>query len=130
MCRIFQISFMDNCFPAPQFIRFTMLLRSFAISLLLLLLCAQSCSTLCDPMDCSHQVSLSMEFSRQEYRSELLFPTPAIFLPIFNIHSSTIGKFQESKFTFWTIIFLNFCQFFPQISKIFKVSITTFKVLI
>ena len=34
---------------------------------------AQSSPTLCDPMDCSSQSSLSMEFSRQEYRSGLPF---------------------------------------------------------
>ena len=27
----------------------------------------QSCPTLCDPVDCSHQSPLSMRFSRQEY---------------------------------------------------------------
>ena len=27
----------------------------------------QSCLTLCDPMDCSHQAPLSVGFSRQEY---------------------------------------------------------------
>ena len=33
---------------------------------------AQSCLTLCDPMDCiAHKSSLSMEFSRQEYWSGL-----------------------------------------------------------
>ena len=31
----------------------------------------QSCQTLCDPMDYSHQAPLSMEFSRQEYWSRL-----------------------------------------------------------
>ena len=36
---------------------------------------AQSCPTLCDSTDCS-QVPLSMEFSRQEYWSELPFPPP------------------------------------------------------
>ena len=36
---------------------------------------AQSCLTLCNPMDCSHQAPLSMEFSRQEYWSGLLFPS-------------------------------------------------------
>ena len=36
---------------------------------------AQSCPTLCDSVDCS-QVPLSMEFSRQEYWSELPFPPP------------------------------------------------------
>ena len=34
------------------------------------LLVAQLFLTLCDPMDCSPQVSLSMEFSRQEYWME------------------------------------------------------------
>ena len=37
---------------------------------------AQSCPALCDPMDCSLSVPLSMEFSRQEYWSGLPFPTP------------------------------------------------------
>ena len=37
---------------------------------------AQSCPALCDPMDCSHQALPSMEFSRQEYRSGLSFPSP------------------------------------------------------
>ena len=35
---------------------------------------AQSCLTLCDPMNC--QASLPMEFSRQEYWSGLPFPSP------------------------------------------------------
>ena len=37
---------------------------------------AQSCPTLCDPMNCSLQVPLSMVFSQQEYWSGLLFFTP------------------------------------------------------
>ena len=37
---------------------------------------AQLCQTLCNPMDCSLPGSLSMEFSRQEYWSELPFPSP------------------------------------------------------
>ena len=42
---------------------------------------AQSCMTLCYPVDCSHpQAPLSMEFSRQEYWSGLPFPTPR-YLP-------------------------------------------------
>ena len=36
----------------------------------------QSCSTLCSPMDCSHQAHLFMEFFRQEYWSGLPFPFP------------------------------------------------------
>ena len=36
---------------------------------------AQSCPTLCDPMDSGlHEAPLSMGFSRQEYWSELPFP--------------------------------------------------------
>ena len=37
---------------------------------------AQSCSTLCDPMDCSHQALPSMGFFRQECCSGLPFPSP------------------------------------------------------
>ena len=37
---------------------------------------AQSCPTLCDRMDCSHQAPPSMGFSRQEYWSGLPFPSP------------------------------------------------------
>ena len=36
----------------------------------------QSCPTLCNPIDCSPQASLSMGFPRQEYWSGLLFPSP------------------------------------------------------
>ena len=39
-------------------------------------LVTQSCPTLCDPKDCSHPLTLSMEFSRQEYWSGLPFPSP------------------------------------------------------
>ena len=34
------------------------------------------CPTLCHPMDSTHQALLSMGFSRQEYWSGLLFPSP------------------------------------------------------
>ena len=36
----------------------------------------QLCPSLCDPMGYSLPVSLSMEFSRQEYWSGLPFPSP------------------------------------------------------
>ena len=37
---------------------------------------AQSCPTLCDPIDCvAYQAPLSMGFSRQEYWSGLPFPS-------------------------------------------------------
>ena len=38
--------------------------------------CTQSCLTLCNTMDCSPLVPLSMEVFRQEYWSRLSFPTP------------------------------------------------------
>ena len=37
---------------------------------------AQSCLTLCDPVDCTHQAPLSGEFSRKEYWSVVPLPTP------------------------------------------------------
>ena len=49
------------------------------IALVVLSVHAQSlqlCLTLCDPMDCSFQALLPMEFSRQEYWSRLPFPSP------------------------------------------------------
>ena len=39
-------------------------------------LVAQPCLSLCDPMAAALQAPLSMEFSRQEYWSELPFPPP------------------------------------------------------
>ena len=47
-----------------------------ALDLRLCVLVAQSCSTLCDLMNCSCQAPLSLEFSRQEYWSGLPFPSP------------------------------------------------------
>ena len=41
-----------------------------------MVLVTQLCPTLCDPMDCTRQASLFMEFSRQEYWSGLPFPSP------------------------------------------------------
>ena len=40
------------------------------------ILVAQSCLTLCDPIDCNPQAPPSMGFSRQEYWSGLPFPSP------------------------------------------------------
>ena len=40
------------------------------------MLVTQLCPTLCDPWTAAHQAPLSMEFSRQEYWSGLLFPSP------------------------------------------------------
>ena len=62
------------------------------------LMCAyvftHSCLILCDPIDCSPQDPLSMEFSRQEYWKRLPFPTlqgtfltqglnPCLFHPLY-----------------------------------------------
>ena len=44
---------------------------------------AQSCPTLCDPMDCSLPDSSVIGFSRQEYQSELPLPSP---------HDCLVGK--------------------------------------
>ena len=44
------------------------------------MLVAQSCLTLCHPMDYSLPGSSVLEFSRQEYWSGLLFPSPG-YLP-------------------------------------------------
>ena len=42
----------------------------------------QSCPTLCNPMDCSHQASLSIGFFRQEYWSGVPLPSPSVCLSI------------------------------------------------
>ena len=49
---------------------------SFVVVVVQLLSCVP---LFCDPIDCSHQVPLSMAFSRQEYWSELPFPSPGDF---------------------------------------------------
>ena len=41
---------------------------------------AQSCLALGDPWTVAHQAPLSMGFSRQEYWSELPFPSPGVLL--------------------------------------------------
>ena len=45
-------------------------------SLKRVVLATQSCSTLCDPMDCHFPGFLSMEFFRQEYWVGMPFPSP------------------------------------------------------
>ena len=63
----------------------------------------QSCLTLCDPMDyIACQALLSMEFSRQEYWSGLLFPTigdlpyPGME-PVFLLSPASAGGFLKSS---------------------------------
>ena len=70
-------------------------------------LCAkslQSCLTVCDPMDCSLQAPLSMGFSRQEYWSELPFPSPGDLPdpgiePISLMSPALAGKFFTTSTT-------------------------------
>ena len=50
-------------------------------------LVAQSCLTLCDPMDVACRAPLSMGFSRQKYWSGLPFPSPLLPLVKSNILS-------------------------------------------
>ena len=57
-----------------------------------------SCVQFCDPMDCSHQVPPSMEFSRQESWSGLPFPSPGDLLdpgikPSSPVSSALAGRF-------------------------------------
>ena len=54
--------------------------REVSSMLQLLLLCAQSCLTLCSPKDCACQAPLSMGFPKQDYWRGLPFPTPGDLL--------------------------------------------------
>ena len=63
---------------------------------------AQSCPTLCDPMDCSHQAPLSMGFFRQEYWSGLPFPPPGDLpdpgiKPVSRVSPALAGGFLPAK---------------------------------
>ena len=51
---------------------------------------AQSCLTLCDPMDCSLPGSLSMEFSRPKYWRGQPFPSPDLPNPEIEPRSSAL----------------------------------------
>ena len=53
------------------------------------------CPTLWDPIDCSYQAPLSMEFSRQEYWNGLPFPSPGYaYWPSFK--NSRVWQFPGS----------------------------------
>ena len=61
----------------------------------------QSCLTLSDPMDCSRQAPLSMEFSRQEYWGGLPFP-PSGDLPNPGIEPESLESTLAGRvFTTW-----------------------------
>ena len=77
-----------------------------------LLICAcsvaQSCPTLCDPMDCvAHQPPLSMEFSRQEYWSGLPFISRVSSWPRGQMCFSCvsfIGRHTLYNWTIWEVL--------------------------
>ena len=58
---------------------------------------AQSCPTLCDPMDVVYQVSPSMGFSRQEYRSGLPFPSPGDLPDTGVVVHTFLGSLLQSR---------------------------------
>ena len=49
--------------------------------------------TLCHPLDCTHQASLSMGFPRQEYWSGLPFPSPGFYVNIL-LQNLTLGSMK------------------------------------
>ena len=57
-------------------------------------LVTQSCLTLCDPMDCSLEVSLSMGFSRQEYKMRVAISFSKCFIctNLFSPHENSSWK--------------------------------------
>ena len=74
----FELSFgVKNSLPLEGKLHYCVCLSPFKIKTLSCRLVTKSvtksCTTLCDPMDCSPQIPLSIEFSRQEYWSGLLF---------------------------------------------------------
>ena len=68
-----------------------------------LCLVTQSCQTLCDHMDCSPPAPLSLEFSRREYWSGFLFPSPRD-LPNPGMEPRS-PAWQADIFTIWATIF-------------------------
>ena len=76
--------------------------------------CALSCLTLCNPMDCASQVPLSMGVFRQEYWSGLPFPSPGV-LPDTGIEASSappsLAVIFFTNATAGTPLFLNLSWF-------------------
>ena len=60
--------------------------------------CAQSCLTLCNPVDCSPPGASVLGIPRQEYWSELLFPLPGD-LPDLGIESVCDHSFPNTRFS-------------------------------
>ena len=79
----------------------------------------QSCLTLCDSMDCTHRAPLSMGFSRQEYWSGLLCPSPGDLLdPGIETVSLTSPPLEGRFFTSATWEFPKFLTICPSHSPI------------
>ena len=71
---MFQESGSDWCWKSvPGIVSFSNMRQKPCI---LQALVIQSCWTLCNPMDCSHQAPLPIRFFRQEYWSKLPFASP------------------------------------------------------
>ena len=72
---------------------------------------AQLCLTLCDSMDCSHQASLSIGFSWQEYWNGLPYPPPGDLSnpgiePISLMSLALAGRFFTTSTTRETTCFI------------------------
>ena len=77
---------------------------------------AQSCPTLCDPMDCSLPGSPSMRFSRQEYWSRLPFPSPEDLLlrpPVIQILVCMMSYTSMRLSSFLFILYSTSWKLFP-----------------
>ena len=57
----------------------------------------QSCPTLCDPIDGSHQAPPSLGFSRQEHWSGLPFPSPKHESDKWKLSRSVVSNFQRPR---------------------------------
>ena len=72
---------------------------------------AQSCPTLCDPMDCGCQAPLSMGFPRQEYWNGFSFPIPEDLLSLIYNYFSGLYHFlfrrEPSKTRLFNLTSLN-----------------------
>ena len=72
---------------------------------------AQSCPTLCDPMDIAHQAPLSVKFPRQEYWSGLPFPTLRNSgIELTSVSSASAGRFITTGPPGEQFCFLHICN--------------------
>ena len=96
-------------------------------------LVTQSCTTLCNSMDCSHQAPLSMGFSRQEYWSGLPCPPPGDLPepginPMSLMSPTLAGGFYITSITYiwWCYLKFSFslhkwkARSFPHVLKVYS----------